>query len=63
MDWVSAGHFLDLDVAAIGNGAKLTSGNRFVDTMEGIFEMYKEMGPEGLGMVPGMKVDEPKALV
>ena len=37
--------------------------NRFVDTVEGIFEMYKEMGPDGLGMVPGMKVDKPKALV
>ncbi len=35
----------------------------FVDTMEGIFEMYKEMGPDGLRMVPGMKVNEPKPLV
>ena len=37
--------------------------NRFVDTMEGIFEMYKEMGPNGLGMVPGMNVNEPNPLV
>ena len=31
--------------------------------MEGVFEMYKEMGPEGLGMVPAMKVKEANPLI
>lgn len=36
----------------------LTFDSRFVDTFQGIFEMYKEMGPGGLGMVSQMTVKE-----
>ena len=45
------------------NKARRLGWTGFVDTLEGVFEMYEEMGPKGLGMVPGMRVDGPKALV
>lgn len=40
------------------NKARLLGWTGFVDTMESVFEMYREMEP--LGMVPAMKVDKPK---
>lgn len=40
------------------NKARLLGFTGFVDTMESVFEMYREM--EDLGMVPAMKVDKPK---
>lgn len=43
------------------NKARLLGFTGFVDTMEAVFEMYREM--EHLGMVPAMKVDKPKAHV
>ena len=40
------------------NKARRLGWTGFVDTMESVFEMYREMEP--LGMVPAMKVDSPK---
>jgi len=43
------------------NKARRMGWTGFVDTMEAVFEMYKEMGD--LGMVPRMKVGEARPLV
>lgn len=43
------------------NKARRLGWTGFVDTIEGLFEMYSEMGD--LGMVPRMKVDKAKPLV
>lgn len=43
------------------NKARRLGWTGFVDTMESVFEMYHDM--VGLGMLPPMKVDSPKALI
>ncbi|CRG91224.1 putative protein C757,02c [Talaromyces islandicus] len=43
------------------NKARRLGWNGFVDTMEALFEIYSEMGD--LGMLPRLKVKEPKPLV
>lgn len=43
------------------NKARRLGWNGFVDTMESLFEIYSEMGD--LGMLPRLKVKEPKPLV
>jgi len=43
------------------NKARRLGWTGFVDTMESVFEMYRDM--VGLGMLPPMKVDSPKALI
>ena len=40
------------------NKARLLGWSGFVDTIEAVFEMYRDM--EKLGMVPAMKVDKPQ---
>ena len=45
------------------NKARRLGWTGFVDTLESVFEMYKEMGPGGLGMLPGMEIGEAKPLV
>ena len=56
-----------LKIGCLGmNKARRMGWTGFVDTVEAVFEMYKEMGPTdqgGIGMLPAMKVKEPKALV
>lgn len=44
-----------------GNKARLLGWTGYTDTIEGVFEMYREMVP--LGMVPPMKVDKPLPLI
>lgn len=50
-----------LTVMLCPNKGRLMGWTGFVDTIESVFEMYREM--ESLGMVPAMKVDKPQPMV
>ena len=56
-----------MNIGCLGmNKARRLGWTGFVDTVESLFEMYKEMGPTekgGIGMLPAMHVGEPKPLI